>query len=179
MRQKDDEASSFDPRYGNHRSGHDGSRGICLAGYGKTDPNVKKGLAQARQSTAKYHDVNKALANGYLPTEHCIAVLGVGGLGFHYVNPALIGDPAVDPLKPEVLLYAPKNNGELKLVGVEYLVVDADQDLATDEDRPDLFGVSFNGPMEATSRVCRCTTTCTPGSSRAIPMESLRTSTPR
>lgn len=122
--------------------------GPALAVPGKLEPNVKKGLAQVRQETTKYHDVDKALADGYLPTEHCVEEPGLGGMGFHYINPALIGDPAVDPSKPEVLLYSPKGNGEVKLVGVEYLVVDADQDLATDEDRPNLFGGPFNGPME-------------------------------
>ena len=121
--------------------------GSALAVPGDTDNDVNKGLAQVRWATAEYHKVSNALADGYLPTEHCVAVPGVGGMGYHYVNPALIGDPSVDPLKPEVLLYAPKNNGGLKLVAVEYLVVDADQDLSTDEDRPNLFGVPFNGPM--------------------------------
>jgi hypothetical protein len=119
-----------------------------LAIPGKTDPNAKKGLTHIRQETPKYHDVSKTLADGYLATEECVAVPGMGRLGFHYVNPALVGDSSVDPSKPEVLLYTPKNNGELKLLGVEYVVVDADQDLTTDEDRPDLFGVPFNGPME-------------------------------
>jgi hypothetical protein len=121
--------------------------GTALAVPGNTDPAVNKGLAQVRQATAEYHKVSNALADGYVATEHCIAVPGVGGMGYHYLNPALIGDPSIDPLKPEVLLYAPKKNGGLKLVGVEYLVVDADQDLATDSDRPDLFDVPFNGPM--------------------------------
>ena len=121
--------------------------GSASAAPGSIDPDVNKGLAQVRQATAQYHDVDAALADGYLPTEHCAAVPGVGGMGYHYVNPALIGDPSVDPLRPEVLLYAPKPNGTLKLVAVEYLIVDADQDLSTDEDRPNLFGVAFNGPM--------------------------------
>ena len=121
--------------------------GAASAAPGNTDPDVGKGISQVRQATAKYHDVGTALADGYLPTEHCIEAPGVGGMGYHYLNPALVGDPSVDPSKPEVLLYAPKKNGGLKLVGVEYLVVDADQDLATDADRPDLFGVPFKGPM--------------------------------
>ena len=122
--------------------------GVALAAPGNTDPDVNKGLAEVRQATAEYHKVSNALADGYQPTEHCVAGPGLGGMGYHYVNPTLVGDPSVDPLKPEVLLYAPTNNGALKLVAVEYLVVDADQDLSTDEDRPNLFGVPFNGPME-------------------------------
>lgn len=122
--------------------------GAASAAPGNTDSDVNEGLAQVRQATAKYHGVSQALADGYLPTEHCVAVPGVGGMGYHYVNPTLVGDPSVDPSKPEVLLYAPKKNGGLKLVGVEYLVVDADQELSTDGDRPNLFGVPFNGPME-------------------------------
>ena len=105
--------------------------GVALAAPGNTDSDVNKGLAQVRQATAKYHEAINALADGYLPTEHCVAVPGVGGMGYHYVNPTLVGDPSVDPLKPEVLLYAPKKNGGPKLVGVEYLVVDSDQDLST------------------------------------------------
>lgn len=39
-------------------------------------------------------------------------------------------------LSSELLLYLPRENGKLKLVGVEYFKVDADQNLATDGDRP-------------------------------------------
>ena len=72
---------------------------------------------------------------------------GFGCHGVHYINPALFG-PGVDPLTPEILLYLPTADGTLKLIGVEYFAVDADQDLATDDDRPFLFGRGFDGPME-------------------------------
>lgn len=121
--------------------------GVAFAAPGKTDRDVAKELAKVRHATAKYHKVSRAVADGYLPTEACVEVSGIGGMGFHYVNPTLIGDPEINPLKPEVLLYAPKNNGKVKLVAVEYLSIDADQDLSTDGDRPNLFGVPFNGPM--------------------------------
>ncbi len=67
-------------------------------------------------------------------------------MGFHYMNPAAIQDPKLDPLKPEVLLYAQATGG-LQLIGVEYMKVDGDQSLATDGDRPTLFGRAFDGPM--------------------------------
>ncbi len=122
--------------------------GVAYAGPGDANPDAEKGLTQVRQATTKYHDEGKAIADGYVRTDHCVSVPGLGGMGYHYVNPALIGDPSIDPLKPEVLLYAPTDNGERKLVAVEYLAFDADGDLSTDDDRPKLFGVPFNGPME-------------------------------
>jgi hypothetical protein len=81
--------------------------------------DVNKQLAAVRQATKQYHDVDAAIADGYVSTEHCASLPGTGGMGIHYVNPALIfGTP--DQNKPSVLLYEPMN-GKLKLVAVEYL----------------------------------------------------------
>lgn len=35
-------------------------------------------------------------------------------MGFHYINPALIDDPYVDPSRSEGLLQAPKRSGDLR-----------------------------------------------------------------
>ena len=105
-------------------------------------------LQAVRAATARFHSIEQALAAGYVQESPCEALPGVGGMGFHYVNPALIMDPAIDATRPEMLLYAPKDNGRLELVGVEYFKVDADQDLATDDDRPSVLGQPFDGPME-------------------------------
>lgn len=129
--------------------------GVASAAPGSTDPDASKKLAEVRQATAKYQDVNEAWEDGYRiagngaeepDPGHCLEVDGLGGMGFHYVNEALVKDPSLDPLKPEVLLYAPTEAGP-RLVGVEYLAADADQDLSTTGDRPSLFGVPFDGPM--------------------------------
>jgi hypothetical protein len=114
---------------------------VILAAPGQvTDPAALQQLAAVRQATAKYHNVNNALADGYLATEHCIAVPGLGGMGYHYVNPNLL-DGTLDPLQPELLLYVPAGNGRLKLVAVEYMVPDIGQA------HPALFGQPFDGPM--------------------------------
>lgn len=109
------------------------------------DATGDRQLAAVRAATAKYHNVATAIANGYLPTDECAELPGVGGMGYHYVNPAVFGAP-LDPLRPAILLYVPSDDG-IRLGGVEYAWIDADQDLATDDDRPSLFGVPFDGPM--------------------------------
>ena len=65
-------------------------------------------------------------------------------MGIHAINPALMADPAIDPRRPEMLLYIPDKHGKLRLVGVEYWKR-ADQ--VTAGDPPSLFGVTFEGPM--------------------------------
>jgi len=118
---------------------------VAIAASGT--PEVDKAVATARQATEKYHDVNAALADGYVPVSGCVEVPGVGAMGFHYLNPAYASDAAIVANKPELLLYAPTQNGGLRLVGVEYFRADADQDLATDGDRPFFYGIPFDGPM--------------------------------
>lgn len=67
-------------------------------------------------------------------------------MGYHYVNPALFDAP-LDVRTPPLLLYQPNEDGGRELVAVEYFKVDEDQNLATNGDRPSLFGAAFDGPM--------------------------------
>lgn len=79
-------------------------------------------VAAARAGTARYHRVEEALAAGYVPASPCVSAGPLGGMGFHYVNAALV-DGTYDPAQPEALLYEPMENGKLRLVAVEYLFV--------------------------------------------------------
>ncbi|MEK6250937.1 MAG: hypothetical protein AABM43_03155 [Actinomycetota bacterium] len=104
-------------------------------------------LQTVKATAARYHSFKQAQTAGYsVAGELCVAS-PLGAMGFHAPNAALMADPALDPLSPEILLYAPKENGKLKLVGIEYWRADADGDLATAGDRPSLFGQPFDGPM--------------------------------
>ena len=100
-----------------------------------------------KKATKHLRHVDAALAAGYVPASPCIALPGVGAMGYHYVHPALAADEVIDPTRPEMLLYEPGEAGKLRLVGVEYFKADADQDLGTDADRPSLFGHELEGPM--------------------------------
>ena len=112
-----------------------------FAAPGETDTDALQQLAQVRRATAKYHNVENAIADGYIAAPHCIEHPALGGMGYHYANPGLLMDGALDPLRPELLLYAPSGNGGMKLVGVEYMVSDVGQA------HPTLFGRQFDGPM--------------------------------
>ena len=72
-------------------------------------------LAQVRRATAQYHDVNQALADGYVS----VGFNAVEGF-FEFVNFGLV-DCTFDPLHPEGLRYVASGDG-LRLVAVEYSV---------------------------------------------------------
>ncbi len=88
---------------------------VVLAAPGAPGGGVNSELAAARRATTQYHDVNVALAAGYVP-------LGghVPGMGAHYVNFGLFG-PGFDKTQPEILLYSLTEGNKPKLVAVEYV----------------------------------------------------------
>jgi hypothetical protein len=88
-------------------------------------------LAQIRRATAKYHNIEVALADGYALGSECVSVPGLGAMGHHFVKNSLV-DGEVDPLQPEALLYEPTEEGGFKLIGVEYIVVAAPWDAIHD-----------------------------------------------
>lgn len=102
----------------------------------------------ARQATKDLRTPQAAIAAGYLPTDACVELPGVGGMGYHYVNPAYASDSVIDPAHPEVLVFVPGPQGQLRLGAAEYFKADADQDTTTTDDRPSLWGHPFQGPMD-------------------------------
>lgn len=123
---------------------------VVASSLNVNDPAVLKDLAAVRSATAKYHDVENALDDGFEADPLCVADPGEGGMGIHYVNMERLIDPEINLLEPEVLLYAPTKNG-VKLVGVEYMLpIGGPNDPIPDPepDAPVLFGREFDGPME-------------------------------
>lgn len=103
-------------------------------------------LSDVRQATEQFHVVANAEAAGYGLFTDAAGLACIhdhnsgGGMGFHYVNGALVGDGVIDGLRPEALLYAETPTG-LRLSGVEYIVF-ADA-WGADRPAPELFGRSF------------------------------------
>lgn len=83
-------------------------------------------VKSVRTATARYHSTTLAMAAGYVTNDHCVAVPGVGGMGYHWANQNLV-DPVFNPMQPEVMLYATGPGGNLRLVAVEYIVINVGQ----------------------------------------------------
>ena len=84
--------------------------------------NLGPAIAALRQVTARFHDIQAAADAGWnTRITDCFVDPRLGGMGFHYGNPALI-DGTVNALEPELLLYEPEKNGRLRFVAVEYIV---------------------------------------------------------
>jgi hypothetical protein len=85
--------------------------------------DVNQDLARLRQVTASFHDFNTASNAGWKTqiTPCMTDPGGAGGMGFHYGNTALI-DGTATVEKPQLLLFEPEKNGNLRLVAVEYII---------------------------------------------------------
>jgi hypothetical protein len=123
--------------------------GVAYAATGVTDPAVLRDLAQVRRATAKYHDVNTALEDGFIRTPNCVESPD-GGMGIHFINLPRMMDPAINLLEPEILLYIETNDG-MKLLGVEYWFTIGPPDTHVPNPAPPspiIFNRPLDGPME-------------------------------
>ena len=104
-------------------------------------------IANARNATAIYNDPTAALAGGYeLLTDAaglaCIDQPGAGAMGVHFVKGALLQSGTLDPARPQALVYEPEPDGQMRLVALEYVVLQATWD-ANHHQPPTLFGETF------------------------------------
>ncbi len=100
-------------------------------------------LDGVRSATRQYRKVERAVDAGYVQFFGCVHEPLAGSMGIHFVNGALVGDAAVDASTPEALMYEVKPDGNLELIGVEYVVFKEAWDAANPEP-PELFGQTFN-----------------------------------
>lgn len=113
----------------------------------------REDLSELRAVTDQFHSIATAEQNGYglLTDAKGIACIDMpsmpgmrgGGMGVHWANSTLVGDPAILPNQPEAMVYAPGRHGTLQLAAVEYVVIKAAWD-STNAHPPELFGHTFN-----------------------------------
>jgi hypothetical protein len=120
----------------------DSGHGPAFHHSSAASPETERWLAGLRSAIAGFHRIEAALEAGYDAVFEgaCFEMPGVGGMGFHYVNGDLV-DATVEEFAPEALMYEPRENGRLRLVGVEYVVPFA---LWTEPAPPVLHGQQFH-----------------------------------
>ena len=106
-------------------------------------------VARMRAATATFHNIANAEDAGYgllhdVAGLTCIAMPGEGGMGVHFVNGALVGDPGLDIRQPEALVYAPDRDGTLRLAALEFIVDKAAWDAHHASPRRLFDGTSFD-----------------------------------
>ncbi len=115
---------------------------------------VHEKVAKARAATAQFHSLGAAKRAGYSKLLDsaglaCISMPGMGAMGVHYVNGALVGDPTVRVDRPEAVIYS-WINGHRRLVALEYVVLKQDWEAVHGQDAraPKLFGQRFGLTLE-------------------------------
>lgn len=94
---------------------------LLIASHPATAQSEFAGL---RQTTAPFHSIDVAKASGWGTLITPCMESPEGGMGYHYGNLNLLGDADLDPMRPEILLYEPTKNGSLRLVAMEYIILE-------------------------------------------------------
>jgi len=106
-------------------TGSTGAEGGSILGHvhgtpGTVSPEqaqiLDRQLSAAMKATVRYRSIEAARKDGYIQVTQFIP-----GLGLHMAN-LDISNKVFDPAHPQVLLYQPKANGSLALVGVAYSI---------------------------------------------------------
>lgn len=98
-------------------------------------------LRRLRLATAPFNSIDVAKAAGWTRDITGCLSSPQGAMGHHYVNEKIFNDHRVDPMRPELLVYAPTRYGGRRLVAVEYVVF---VDALGSRPVPSLFGQRFH-----------------------------------
>ena len=125
-------------------------------------------LAEVRNATERFRDVNVALAEGYIrdPFDLCDTAdmmgrpASDGAMGVHYFRPDLLGitappSPRVDGngthtdfRQPAILIYEPQADSSMQLVAVENLVFSAAWTASGHDAPPSFHGVPYDSMID-------------------------------
>lgn len=115
---------------------------VSVVAGGTRDAQTNQQLAEVREATSSYHDLEEAQADGYVQFS-----VHVPGMGLHYLQDSAFAadgtstlDRSVDREEPEILLYVDQDDEEGKrLVAVEYALPVADGETSPPQQAVDLF----------------------------------------
>lgn len=98
---------------------------LPFVAWAADSPTNSSLIEEVRGATAKFRDINVALAQGWVTATPCVSGPDSGAMGVHLVLPARINAGVTNPQQPEALIYEPMQNGAMRLVGVEFIVLES------------------------------------------------------
>lgn len=104
------------------------------------DEGTASVIASLQRATARYHNLDAAIADGFIFLHGCETRPDEGPAGMLYVHLGRLLDGLADPASPDALLYEPRKNDRPRLVGVELAIPYA---LWVEKGPPTLLGVEF------------------------------------
>jgi hypothetical protein len=90
-----------------------------MSAVDQNSPLVNK----VHNATAKFRDINAALAAGFAQATPCVSGPDFGAMGVHFVLGSRITAGTLNATEPEALIYEPLPNGAFRLVGVEFIIL--------------------------------------------------------
>lgn len=107
-------------------------------------PEMRRQIAALHPLFARYHDLDKALDDGYGFVGPCVSDPALGGMGDHYSLNADDdfgrGDGTYELARPQYLVYAPQKNGSRRLAALDYTVP---YEKWSSAEPPEFFGIPF------------------------------------
>jgi hypothetical protein len=80
-------------------------------------------IDKVRAATARFKDINVAIADGWVQGTPCVSGPDTGAMGVHFVMPSRINNFVLQADEPQALIYEPLPGGAFRLVGVEFIVL--------------------------------------------------------
>ena len=89
---------------------------------GDLSPEVERQLNQLQRTVLPFFNFDVAEAAGWdTIISECVEI-PIGGMGYHVANLDQLGSGELNLLRPEVLLFAPTEDGSMEFHGVEYII---------------------------------------------------------
>ena len=95
--------------------------GIAAAAGEDATPLVDK----VHSATTQYVDINMATRDGFVPATPCVSGPNAGAMGVHLVKLSRISSGVLKAEQPQALIYEPMADGKMRLVGVEFIVLES------------------------------------------------------
>jgi hypothetical protein len=82
-------------------------------------------IDKVHNATERYIDINVAFSEGWVKATPCVSGPDTGAMGVHLVLPVRLASVVLNPAQPQALIYEPMKNGAMRLVGVEFIVLES------------------------------------------------------